>query len=171
MSSSLNKVGYVKQDLPPLISKLAYGLTAVGLILVVLAYITDPTRSAFNNIILLMFLTSIGLGSLFLVALEYLAGAVWSTPFRRIAEFLAATLVILPLVAIPIYFNMHDLFHWTHLEAVEHDTILSGKSAYLNMGFFTIRAVAFFSIWILFYWLISRNSKKQDLTGEDKLTK
>ncbi len=171
MSSSLNNVEYIKKDLPPLIKNLAYGLTAVGLILVALAYFIDPTRSAFNNVILLMFLTSIGLGSLLIVALEYLGGAVWSTPFRRIGEFLAATLLILPLVAIPIYFNMHELYHWTHLDVVEHDTILSGKSSYLNMGFFTIRVVAFFAIWILFYWLITRNSKKQDITGEDKLTK
>ncbi len=86
MSSALNDVDYVKKDLPPIINRIGIILTVVGLILVVLAYFTDPTRSAFNNVILLMFLTSIGLGSLFLVALKNIGGAVWSTPFRRIAE-------------------------------------------------------------------------------------
>ena len=68
---------------------------------------------------MLMFLSSIGVGSIFLVAIEYLGGAVWSTPFRRISEFLAAVVFILPLVALPVYFNIHDLFHWTHTEGVD----------------------------------------------------
>ncbi len=171
MSSTLKKVDYVKKDLPPLLTKFAYGLTAIGLVLVILAYLTDHTRSAYNNVVLLMFLISIGLGSLFLVALEYLGGAVWSTPFRRIAEFLAAILLIVPIVAIPIYFNMHELYHWMHHEAVQSDPILKGKAAYLNINFFTIRVVAFFAVWILFYYLITNNSKKQDTTGDPKLTK
>jgi len=110
MSSTLNNnVDYVKKDLPPIINKIGMALTVIGLVLVVLAYFTDSTRSAFNNIMLLMFLTSIGLGSLFLVAIEYLGGAVWSTPFRRVAEILSSVLLILPIIAIPIYFNLQIL--------------------------------------------------------------
>ncbi|NOG99141.1 MAG: quinol:cytochrome C oxidoreductase [Ignavibacteriae bacterium] len=145
-------------------------LLAVGLILVVLAYFVDHTRSAFNNLILLMFLTSIGVGSLFLVAMEYLGGAVWSTPFRRITEFFAAVILVIPLAAIPIYFNLHDLFHWTHAEAVAEDKILAGKSSYLNETFFIIRIVFFIAVWFLFYFLIIKNSKKQDSSGDPKLT-
>jgi hypothetical protein len=48
--------------------------------------------------------------------------------FGRITEFFAAVILVLPLVAIPIYFNLHDLFHWTHAEAVAEDKILAGKS-------------------------------------------
>jgi hypothetical protein len=171
MSSTLNNIEYVKKDLPPIISKIGYVLTALGFILVVLAYFTDPTRSAFNNILLLMFVTSIGLGSLFLVALEYIGGAVWSTPFRRVAEVLASTLLVVPFLAIPIYFNLHDVYHWTHLEVVATDKILSHKSPYLNETFFTIRVVGYFIIWILFYLLITKISEKQDKTKDPSLTK
>ncbi|MCK5086183.1 MAG: quinol:cytochrome C oxidoreductase, partial [Melioribacteraceae bacterium] len=128
-------------------------------------------RSAFNNIILLEFLTSVGLGALFLVALEYIAGAVWSTPFRRIFEYLAAILLILPLVALPVYFHIHDVFHWSHEEVVAADHILQQKEAYLNIPFFTIRVVGYFAIWIIFYLLLTRNSQKQDATGDAKYTK
>lgn len=172
MSSTLNNnVNYVKRDLPPFINKIAIGLTAVGLILVVFAYFMDSTRSAFNNIVLLMFLTSIGLGSLFLVALEYLAGSVWSTPFRRIPEILAGVLIILPIVAIPIYFNLHEIYHWTHAAAVATDNVLSQKSGYLNVPFFTVRVIGYFVIWILFYLILTRNSKKQDITKDPSLIK
>ncbi|MBU2493002.1 MAG: quinol:cytochrome C oxidoreductase [Bacteroidetes bacterium] len=117
-----------------------------------------------------MFLTSIGLGSLFLVAIEYLGGAVWSTPFRRVSEFLAAVLIVVPIIAIPVYLNLHSIFHWTHTDVVAADPILSGKSAYLNETFFAVRVVVFFALWLLFYFLITKNSKKQDETKDQNLT-
>ncbi len=172
MSSTLNTdIVYEKKDLPPLIKKLAIGLTAVGLLLVILGYFTDHTRSAFNNIVLLMFLTSIGLGSLFLIAIEYLGGAVWSTPFRRIPEILGGMLLILPIIAIPVYLNLHELYHGTHANVVAGNELLSHKSGYLNQSFFTIRVIGYFVIWILFYLLLTRNSKKQDITKDQSITK
>ncbi|MFH1527200.1 MAG: quinol:cytochrome C oxidoreductase [Bacteroidota bacterium] len=165
-----SSVEYTKKQLPKKLSQVGIALLILGLVLSVAAYILEPVRSAFNNAIMLMFLSSIGVGSLFFVALEYLGGAVWSTPFRRISEFLAAVLLILPIVVLPLLFNLHDLFHWTHLDVVESDKILSGKSGYLNASFFIIRTVAFYAIWILFFVLITRNSYKQDLSGDQKLT-
>ncbi|MDX1699637.1 MAG: quinol:cytochrome C oxidoreductase, partial [Melioribacteraceae bacterium] len=170
-STDTSSAEYLRKDLPPLITSMGRILTAIGLLMVILAYFADPVRSAFNNLILLMFLTSIGLGSLFLVAVEYLAGAVWSTPFRRIAEILGSLLLLLPIIAIPVYFNMHDLYHWTHTDAVAADKILKHKSPYLDEMFFTIRIIGYFVIWILFYLLITKNSLKQDSTKDQSLTK
>lgn len=170
MSSVDTKIEYSRKELPAGFGKAGMVLFAVGLVLVILSYFIDPVRSAFNNLIMLMFLTSMGLGALFLVAIEYLGGAVWSVPFRRIPEFLGVTLFILPIIAIPIYFNMHDMFHWTHHEAVASDEVLKGKSSYLNMQFFVIRILVFYAIWMLFYLMITKRSKKQDITGDQKLT-
>lgn len=170
MSSTSIKIDYTKKDLPELISKLGYGLFGLGLVIAVLAYFTDPTRAAYNNLIVLMFLTSIGLGSLFMIGIEYLMGAVWSVPFRRVMEVLAAVLIILPIVAIPVYLNMHDMYHWTHHDVVAADKILKSKEPYLNMEFFTIRIAVFFLLWIAFYFMITSNSRKQDKTGDQALT-
>ena len=171
MSSSENVIEYSRKGLPPIFGRLGIILFGIGLVLSVLAYFSDPVRSAFNNIILLEFLTSVGLGALFFVALEHLVGGVWSTPFRRVFEILSSVLLILPIVALPIYFHAHDIFHWTHADVVASDLILQQKSPYLNMTFFTIRIVGYFAIWILFYWLLSRNSKKQDESKDQKITK
>ena len=171
MSSSENVIEYSRKGLPPIFGRLGIILFGIGLVLSILAYLSDPVRSAFNNIILLEFLTSVGLGALFFVALEHLVGAVWSTPFRRVFEILSSVLLILPIVALPIYFHAHDIFHWTHADVVASDLILQQKSPYLNMTFFTIRIVGYFAIWILFYWLLSRNSKKQDESKDQKITK
>lgn len=171
MSSTENIIDYNKKELPPIFGKFGFGLFGIGLVLSILAYLSEPVRSAYNNVILLEFLSSIGIGSLFLIALEYVVGAVWSTPFRRVFEILSSVLLILPLVAIPVYLHAHDIFHWTHLEVVAADPILKEKSPYLNMTFFTIRIIAYFVIWILFHLLITRNSKAQDVTKDVKLTK
>lgn len=171
MSTSEHVIEYSKKGLPPILGKLGIVLFVIGIALSALAYVSDPVRSAFNNVVLLEFLTSIGLGSLFLVALEHLAGAVWSTPFRRVFEIVSSVLLILPIVALPIYFHSHDIFHWTHAEVVATDEILSHKAPYLNMTFFTIRIIAYFLIWILFYFLLAGSSKKQDTTKDQKITK
>jgi len=171
MSSSEKVIEYSRKDLPSVVGKLGIVLFVIGMVLAVLAYMSDPVRSAFNNVILLEFLTSVGLGALFFVALEHLVGAVWSTPFRRVFEILSAVLLILPLVALPIFFHVHDIFHWTHTDVVAVDEILQQKSPYLNMTFFTIRIIVYFAIWIIFYWLLIRNSKKQDKTKDQKITR
>ncbi len=48
------------------------------------------------------FLISIGVGALFLVALEYVAGAVWTVPIRRIVEFFAAIIPLLAILVLPL---------------------------------------------------------------------
>ena len=106
-----------------------------------------------------------------MVALEYIAGAVWSTPFRRISENLSILTFIAPLVAIPVFLNMHSIYHWTHLEVVETDVLLKFKQPYLNETFFYIRSALFFVIMGIFYFVFVSGSDKQDKTGDQKITK
>ena len=162
---------YEKKELPGKVQKIGFLLTGLGLVLVLISYLADPQREAFNNIIGLMFFASIAIGALVLVALEYLSGAVWSTPFRRVSEFIASSLPIALLFAVPLFFAMHSVFHWTHTDVVSADKILSAKSPYLNIPFFIGRTVGVFALFYIFYLLFTRNSKKQDETKDQKLTK
>ena len=146
-------------------------LLAVGLIISIAGYAMDATRSSFNNIIMLMFLISVGLGSLFLVALEYVAGAVWSVPFRRIAEFFAAVLFVAFITVLPLLFNLDKLFIWMHPQIVKASSGLTSKAPYLNENFFIVRVIAFFLIWFAFYYFIVKNSIKQDSSRDQLLTK
>jgi hypothetical protein len=169
--SATQNVEYQKRELPKKFQTIGTVLFIIGLIGVAAAYLTDGSRSAFNNIIMLMFLTSIGLGSLFLVSVEFVAGAIWSTPFRRIPEFISSILLILPVVVVPLLFKLGDIFHWMHPEVVEADKILTGKAPYLNVDFFIVRVIVFILLWITFYYFITKNSKKQDKTFDQSLTK
>jgi hypothetical protein len=164
------EVNYQKKDLPGKVIKLGWALLGAGVIVGIVAFLVDAERASFNYLLAYTFLISIGVGSLFLVALEYVTGAVWSVPIRRIPEFLAGSIPFFAILVIPLLLNMHNLFHWTHIEVVEQDEILQGKAPYLNIPFFIIRAFVIIGFWTLFYFIITRNSKKQDIGGNQNLT-
>ncbi len=168
--SSETKIEFQKKEFSPKVKSIGLILFITGLVLIIAGYIVSPARMAFNNIIGLTFIVSIVVGSLFFVSIEYLSGAVWSTPFRRIAEFITYGVYLIPIILIPVLFNLHDIFHWTHPEVVDSDKILKEKAPYLNVNFFLIRIIAFVLIWILFQKLFTKNSEKQDLTKEQTLT-
>jgi hypothetical protein len=165
-----NNFVYQKKELPPSISKIGFALIIIGVVLGIISYILNPGRAAFSYLTSYIFLVSIGIGSLFLVALEYTAGATWSTPFRRIAEFLAASILLLIILAVPLLFNLHDFFLWANKEVVVNDKILEEKSVYLNIPFLLIRLAVILISWMIFYWVLTGNSRKQDVSGDQKLT-
>jgi hypothetical protein len=165
MSSSTE---YRKKELPAKIKTLGIILFIAGLIIVTLGYFADTTRSLYNNIIGFTFLVSIGVGSLFFVSLEYVAGAVWSTPFRRIIEFLSSVIILLPLFVLPLLLNVNTIFGWTH--PAPADTMMQSKAPYLNVNFFVIRVIVFWLLWAGFYFFIIKNSIKQDATKDQSLT-
>ena len=160
-----------KKELPESLTRLGWLMFIAGIVLGAIGFFLEPERAAFSYLSSFMFLLSIGIGSLFLVALEYLAGADWSVPFRRISEFLSSVTPLLLIVSIPLLFNISDLFHWSHPEVVAEDEVLRGKSPYLNVPFFLIRVVVIFGIWSLFYFLFTKNSRNQDITKDQSLTK
>lgn len=162
---------YKKKELPQKFGYVGWLLMAAGLILGIIGFFTDHHRAMMNYLMAYMFVLSIGIGSLLLIALEYVAGSDWSVPIRRVVEFLAAILLLLPILVLPLIFSIHDIFHWAHTDAVAKDEILKAKSPYLNETFFIIRVFVVLFLWILFYYLIIRNSNEQDKTKNQLLTK
>jgi len=171
MSASHETVIYPKKELPSNITTLGWILTLIGLALVAISYVTDTHRALFNNLIGFTFLASIAAGAIFYIALEYIVGAVWSTPFRRVNEFLGMLLIPVIVFAIPLFLNLHEVFHWTHADVVAKDPILQSKAPYLNEQFFTIRFAVFIFILGIFYFIFRHNSLKQDVDKDQKRTR
>ncbi|MBE0572567.1 MAG: quinol:cytochrome C oxidoreductase [Ignavibacteriaceae bacterium] len=165
-----NEFKYQRKDLPSSISKIGMTLLVVGIVLGVAAFFVDHTRAVYNYLIAFTFMISIGVGALFLISLEYIVGADWSVPIRRVVEFFAAIIPLLALLVIPLLLNVGELFHWSHADAVAEDKFLTGKAPYLNVTFFIIRVFVLIGLWSLFYFFFIRNSKKQDTTKDQKLT-
>jgi hypothetical protein len=159
------------KSLPASIDTLGFTFLGAGVLLVIAAFVLQPVRASFDAVILYLFMVSIAVGAIFLLALEYITGSVWSVPMRRVPEFLAGLSPFLVILVLPLFLHMHDLFHWSHPEAVKADAILTGKSAYLNTTFFTLRTVAFLAIWITFAMAFIRNSTRQDVTRDATLTR
>lgn len=117
----------------------------------------------------LMFFLALGLGGLFFVVVQHAVRAGWSIVCRRMAENMALTLPVLGLLVLPVVFvGTHDLFHWSHLEVVASDPVLTAKQPFLNEGFFHIRALFYIGIWSLLgvgYW---RWSTSQDTAADPK---
>ena len=87
-----------------------------------------------------LFVLSIALGALFFVLVHHATQAGWGVVVRRIAENVMTTLPFLALLFLPlVLLGMHDLFHWTHEEAVRQDHLLAHKQPYLNVPFFLAR--------------------------------
>lgn len=171
MSDNGHQQEYRHQPMPKKFIYTGLFIFFAGVVWVGAAFMVDPLRAKFNYLITMAFMASLVVGSLFLVALEYLVGADWSTPLRRIPEFLTALILPLSIMAIPFVFFLHDLYHWTHADAMAADNILSQKLPYLNEPFFIIRIAVIFLLWYLFYFLFTRNSQKQDDSGDQNLTK
>ena len=113
---------------------------------------------------------SLSLGALFFVAIQHVTRASWSVVVRRLAEVMAANLIWLALLSIPLLLLAPKLLPW--LSGHGHITaeLLEHKRPYLNLTFFYIRWVAYFAIWIgyaLFFW---RKSLQQDESGDPQIS-
>jgi hypothetical protein len=171
MKSQHSSTEFLNKPLPANVGKIGWVLVSLGSAGYVLGYLLDAHHASYVHVVNFLFLTSIGIGALFLVALEYIAGAVWSVPMRRVNEFLASLVPIAALLALPLFFHLHELYQWVNAESVAHDALLKMKEPYLNLGFFSSRFVLVFGLWTLFFFLFTRNSLKQDIDKDQKHTK
>jgi hypothetical protein len=115
----------------------------------------------------LSFWLSISLGALFFVLIQHLTRSGWSVTVRRIAEHLAANVLVLAVLFVPVILGLSDLYHWTHPEG---DPVLEGKSAWLDPAFFTARAGVCFAVWVVLSRFFLANSVRQDTSGDVSLT-
>ena len=103
-------------------------------------------------------------------AIQYLSKGVWSVPLRRVSEAMAAWLPFAALSGLLLGLGAHSLYHWTHHDAVQADELLRHKEPFLNMTSFYIIVGISFAAYLVFNGLMNRNSRRQDETGDVKLT-
>ena len=122
------------------------------------------------------FFFMIALGALAFYAIQYAAQAGWSPILFRVMEGItgylpvASVFVFVLLLASAFHFN--HIFHWmdpelVNPESAHYDKIIAGKSGYLNVPFFLIRALFFLLGWNAYRWL-SRKYSLADDTAEDQ---
>jgi hypothetical protein len=126
----------------------------------------NPKQFFFSWLVSFLFFLSLALGGLFFVLIQYATQGGWGIVLRRIGETIFVTLPVMAALFLPVLLGLHDLFEWSHAEAVEHDALLRWKSPYLNVPFFLVRAALYFGAWSFIAVLYYRGSRGQDTTGD-----
>lgn len=148
------------------ITRSLFGVGIVGLLATGVGYFLEHEQFFFSYLVSFAFFSSIALASLFFVMLQHVTRSQWSAALRRIPETFSSNIYIWALFIIPILLGMHSLYHWTHPEAVAHDPVLQGKSPFLNIPFFLIRQLIYFSLWGFLGYKLYNTSIEMDKTED-----
>jgi hypothetical protein len=151
----------------PLIAGVVAVLGAVGCAILAAG---NPKQFFFSWLVSFLFFQSLALGALFFVLIMFAAQGGWGIVVRRIAETIFCTIPVMAVLFLPLIFGLHDLYEWSHADAVEHDALLRWKAPYLNVPFFMIRAALFFVIWTFIAVVYYRGSRGQDATGDHQVS-
>jgi hypothetical protein len=109
-----------------------------------------------------LFVVGLAAGSLAWLMVQYLTGGAWGVIIRRPAEAAARTLPLVLLLFIPIFIGIRNLYPWSHADLVSADEFLRHKQPYLNVPFFTIRALIYLGGWCFLSWFFNRWSAIED---------
>ena len=147
-------------------------MIAVGVIAIVMGFMTDKTRTwavlLQNN----FYFTAMALAGTFFVAFNYAAQAGWAVGIKRVPEAMGGFLKYGMAAMILIFLlGKGDLYHWTHHDlydkaSPEYDAIMAGKAGFLNIPFFLIRLVLYGAIWVGFTHMLRKHSLQEDIDGD-----
>ena len=147
-------------------SPLLLALTGLGFTGVIASYaVVGPERFWANWILWFLFLFTLALGCLFLVAIEHLVAARWSVPIRRLPERLSTLLLpVVPLALIALG-AVPVLYPGARPEALQNK-LLAGKALWLGLPFFSARTVICLALCLLGLVVLVKGSLKQDKTKD-----
>ena len=120
------------------------------------------------------FFFGIALGALFYLALHYATESGWGVVLLRVFEGIMSAMPIgigvLLLVFLAGTFGAHHIYPWMDSDIVDpnsphFDPIIYGKKAYLNLPFFWLRVIAYFSTFYLFLRWFKKKSREEDEYG------
>jgi hypothetical protein len=145
---------------------------ALGGAVTIAGFIMDGQERFFQAyLVAYTFVFGIVLGSMAVLMVQHLSGGAWGVVIRRPLEAAVRTMPIMALLYLPIALGVHDLYHWSHPDVVANDALLQWKRPYLNTTFFYIRQVAYFAIWLIIGWTLTRWSAEQDQSGDPGLVR
>lgn len=149
-----------------------FAFVGLALLVVSLAGLLSNSSEQFLRswLVALFYVSMLPLGCQGLLMLHHMVGGQWGVAIRRHLEAGSRTMPVLILLVLPVLLNLPKLYEWAQPEHVAHDPLLQHKAAWLNTGFFGLRLAIYLAIWILFSYLLNKNSAEQDAdpNGEAK---
>jgi hypothetical protein len=144
----------------------------VGLVLTFVGAAFSPQPALLAYLISYFFWLGLAVGALTLVMANHAAGARWNITIRRFGEAAGAAIPLFIVLFIPLLLGARHIWFWVDPHDLSREVMekLQGKRAYLNMGFFTVRAFVYLALFSVFALLLRSLSIRQDETGEASLT-
>src|SRR6267142_3570848 len=146
------------------------GLIAfVALALCIVGAFLNPHQFSYSWLFAFAFFFTLCAGCFFWTIVHHATDANWSVVVRRQLENMAALLVVLALLFVPILLLRHHLYAWMDIPP-GHEPLLDSKRAYLNWDFFLGRAVLFLGSFAAAALALRRFSVRQDKDGNPRFT-
>jgi hypothetical protein len=146
------------------------GAAVIGAAGCALLGFANPKQFFFSWLVSFLFFLSLALGALFFVLIQYASQGSWGIVLRRAGETVFAVIPVMAALFVPLLFGIHDLYEWSHHDAVAKDALLQWKAPFLNVPFFLIRAAIYFAVWSFIALMYYRVSRRQDATGDPALS-
>ncbi len=143
-------------------------MMVIGVVAIAAQFLTHHEQTWANLLMNNFMFMAMGLAATFFLAVQYVAEVGWSAVIKRPLEAMGQNLPVAGIFMILIMvFGGRHLYHWmqegiTDPKNPAYDAILKGKSGFLNIPFFGIRLIAYFSIWSIFARILRKNSLLMD---------
>jgi hypothetical protein len=151
------------------VQNISVGVGLVGVIIWIIGAVVSGNRkdTFFHSyLVAFVFWTSVALGCLGLLMVQYLGGAGWGLLIRRQLEAGSHTLWLMLILFLPIaILGLHSLYDWSDPSRITNEAelkLLDHKSPWLNQRGFLIRGVIYFVVWIGLAAYLRKWSKQQD---------
>ncbi len=149
----------------------AYVGTGIGIIGFAIGLLKNPEHMWPAYLTALFFISLLGLGGLFWIAVNIISNAGWSVSIRRLAEGMTSFIPVMVIGSLVLaLLGLKTLYPWARPEEVAGDPVIASKAGYLNQTFLIVRLLVFGIGMYLFRRTIVGNSLKQDATGEESYT-
>jgi hypothetical protein len=124
-------------------------LSVLGLLLLALGLVVDPSRAWFSYLAMWTFGTTVCFGALVLLMTGHAAKAGWMVVTRRITEAIVTALPLYLVLFVPILFGLGRLYAWAGpREGLDADVLraIDHKRLYFNPAFFVARTLLYFAV-------------------------
>ena len=119
-----------------------------------------------------LFFLLISLGVLAFYAINRAAQAGWAPILFRVMEGITGYLPVGALIFFVLLvcsgLHLNHLFIWMDPQVVAHDTIIQGKTGYLNVPMFLVRAAVYLLGWIAYRQITRKLSLQQDVATDNR---
>lgn len=156
------------------------GMLGLGLILAVVGMImlngSDEEimmKRLWSSVLLGAYYTTlVSLAGTVFIAIAYATNAGWSVAFKRVPEAMGQYLIIgIPVLLLVFFLGKGYIYEWTHEDIVKNDTLLQGKSSFLNVTFFVVANLIFFGLYFFFTKRFRSLSVKEDSNTPEEFEK